>query len=152
MSWVNLDDVYVNKTGGAIAGNLSVGGALTINDAKGSGGTYNVANEITTLRDSVSRTPAVIAHTTSTSFATYRVDLSNYRILSLVTSTSDDRPLASTVFTPDYLIKSCPTADKCAMCVYPIEPNAYAAQVYYSNNILYIKSLSVYDKAMLIAF
>lgn len=59
MSWVNLDDVYVNKTGGAIAGNLSVGGALTINDAKGSGGTYNVANEITTLRDSVSRTPKI---------------------------------------------------------------------------------------------
>lgn len=56
MSWVNLDDVYVNQTGGAIAGNLSVGGALTINDAKGSGGTYNVANEITTLRDSVSPT------------------------------------------------------------------------------------------------
>lgn len=55
MSWVNLDDVYVNKTGGAIAGNLSVGGALTINNAKGSGGTYNVANEITTLRDSVSK-------------------------------------------------------------------------------------------------
>ena len=56
MSWVNLDDVYVNKTGDSIAGNLSVGGALTINDAKGSSGTYNVANEITTLRDSVSPT------------------------------------------------------------------------------------------------
>ena len=56
MSWVNLDDVYVNKSGDSIAGNLSVGGALTINDAKGSGGTYNVANEITTLRDSVSPT------------------------------------------------------------------------------------------------
>lgn len=55
MSWVNLDDVYVNKTGGTIAGDLSVNGALTINDAKGSGGTYNVANEITTLRDSVSQ-------------------------------------------------------------------------------------------------
>lgn len=55
MSWVNLDDVYVNKSGDSIAGNLSVGGALTINDAKGSGGTYNVANEITTLRDSVSQ-------------------------------------------------------------------------------------------------
>ena len=54
MSWVNLDDVYVNKSGDSIAGDLSVGGALTINDAKGSGGTYNVANEITTLRDSVS--------------------------------------------------------------------------------------------------
>lgn len=55
MSWVNLNDVYVNQTGGAIAGDLSVGGALTINDAKGGGGTYNVANEITTLRDSVSQ-------------------------------------------------------------------------------------------------
>lgn len=56
MSWVNLDDVYVNKTGDTIAGNLSVGGALTVNDGKGTGTTYNVANEITTLRDSVSPT------------------------------------------------------------------------------------------------
>lgn len=62
MSWVNLDDVYVNKTGGAIAGNLSVGGALTINDAKGSGGTYNVANEITTLRDSVSHGDTLVLY------------------------------------------------------------------------------------------
>ena len=59
MSWVNLDDVYVNKSGDSIAGNLSVGGALTINDAKGTGGTYNVANEITTLRDSVSHVLAM---------------------------------------------------------------------------------------------
>lgn len=56
MSWVNLDDVYVNKSGDSIAGNLSVGGALTINNAKGTGGMYNVANEITALRDSVSPT------------------------------------------------------------------------------------------------
>ena len=55
MSWVNLDDVYVNKSGDSIAGNLSVGGALTINDGKGTNTTYNVANEITTLRDSVSQ-------------------------------------------------------------------------------------------------
>lgn len=54
MSWVNLDDVYVNKSGDTIAGDLSVGGALTINDGKGADTTYNVANEITTLRDSVS--------------------------------------------------------------------------------------------------
>lgn len=60
MSWVNLDDVYVNKSGDSIAGNLSVGGALTINDAKGTGGMYNVANEITTLRDSVSHTINVL--------------------------------------------------------------------------------------------
>ena len=55
MSWVNLNDVYVNKTGGAIAGDLSVGGALTVNDGKGTNSTYNVANEITTLRDCVSQ-------------------------------------------------------------------------------------------------
>lgn len=55
MSWVNLDDVYVNKSGDSIAGNLSVGGTLTINDGKGTDTTYNVANEITTLRDSVSQ-------------------------------------------------------------------------------------------------
>ena len=54
MGWVNLNDVYVNKTGDTIAGNLSVGGALTVNDGKGTNTTYNVANEITTLRNSVS--------------------------------------------------------------------------------------------------
>ncbi len=55
MSWVNLDDVYVNKTGDTIAGDLSVNGALKVNDGKGTNTTYNVANEITTLRDSVSK-------------------------------------------------------------------------------------------------
>lgn len=59
MSWVNLNDVYVNKSGDSIAGNLSVGGALTVNDGKGSGGTYNVANEITALRDSASEITAL---------------------------------------------------------------------------------------------
>lgn len=63
MSWVNLDDVYVNKTGDSIAGNLSVGGTLTINNAKGNGGTYNVANEITTLRDSVSQVSQSLSKT-----------------------------------------------------------------------------------------
>lgn len=55
MSWVNLNDVYVNQTGGTIAGDLSINGALTVNDGKGTNTTYNVANEITTLRDSVSQ-------------------------------------------------------------------------------------------------
>lgn len=55
MSWVNLDNVYVNKTGDTITGDLSVGGTLTINDGKGTNTTYNVANEITKLRGSVSR-------------------------------------------------------------------------------------------------
>lgn len=63
MSWINLDDVYVNKTGDSIAGNLSVGGTLTINNAKGNGGTYNVANEITTLRDSVSKASQSLSKT-----------------------------------------------------------------------------------------
>ena len=59
MSWVNLNDVYVNQTGGTIAGDLSVNGALTVNDGKGTNTTYNVANEITTLRDSVSHVPKI---------------------------------------------------------------------------------------------
>lgn len=56
MSWVNLNDVYVNKTGGTITGDLTVNGSIKVNDGKGDGGIYNVANEITTLRDSVSPT------------------------------------------------------------------------------------------------
>ena len=63
MSWVNLNDVYVNKTGDTIDGNLSVGGALTINDGKGTDTTYNVANEITTLRDSVSQVSQSLSKT-----------------------------------------------------------------------------------------
>lgn len=63
MSWVNLNDVYVNKTGDTIAGDLSVGGALTVNDGKGTNTTYNVANEITTLRDSVSQVSQSLSKT-----------------------------------------------------------------------------------------
>lgn len=55
MSWVNLNDTYVNKTGDTIAGDLSVNGALNVNDGKGTGTTYNVANEITALRDHTSK-------------------------------------------------------------------------------------------------
>ena len=55
MAWVNLNDVYVNKTGGTITGDLTVNGSIKVNDGKGDGGIYNVANEITTLRDSVSQ-------------------------------------------------------------------------------------------------
>lgn len=55
MSWVNLNDTYVNKTGDTIAGDLSVNGALNINDGKGTGTTYNIANEITALRDHTSK-------------------------------------------------------------------------------------------------
>ena len=72
MSWVNLDDVYVNKSGDSIAGNLSVGGALTINDGKGTDTTYNVANEITTLRDSVSLT--LLATTNGTAKANININ------------------------------------------------------------------------------
>ena len=73
-------------------------------------------------------------------------------MLSIVVLTDDNRPLASTLFTPEYLINNCTTVDKTALSVYPVEPNAYAAAVYYSNNVLYIKSISVFDKAALIAF
>ena len=55
MSWVNLDDAYVNKTGDTIAGDLSVNGALSVNDGKGTDTAYNVANAITTLKNSASK-------------------------------------------------------------------------------------------------
>lgn len=55
MTWVNLNDVYVKNTGGTINGDLNVNGAITVNDGSGNGTKYNVANEISTLRDSVSR-------------------------------------------------------------------------------------------------
>ena len=74
MSWVNLNDVYVNKTGDTIAGDLSVGGALTINDGKGTDTTYNVANEITTLRDSVSQSEwKVIKGNMDTNHLAYKI-------------------------------------------------------------------------------
>lgn len=152
MSWVNLDDVYVNKTGDSIAGNLSVGGTLTINNAKGNGGTYNVANEITTLRDSVSQW-CLIAHNSGTSYAPYSADdLFKYKMVSLVAATKDYRPLASTVFMIDFLIMYCTSADKAAACIYAPEPNAYSANVYYQNSKIYIKSTSTWDTALLIAF
>lgn len=65
MSWVNLNDIYVNKTGDTVIGDLSVNGTLTANgDLTANGGLtvkkdstiYNVADEISTLRDSVSQT------------------------------------------------------------------------------------------------
>lgn len=152
MSWVNLDDVYVNKTGDSIAGNLSVGGTLTINNAKGNGGTYNVANEITTLRDSVSQW-CLIAHNSGTSYAPCSADdLSKYKMVSLVAATKDYRPLASTVFMIDFLTMYCTSANKAAECIYAPEPNAYSASVYYQNSKIYIKSISTWDTALLIAF
>lgn len=152
MSWVNLDDVYVNKTGDSIAGNLSVGGTLTINNAKGNGGTYNVANEITTLRDSVSKC-RLIAQNSDTSYASYSADdLSKYKMVSLVAATKDYRPLASTVFMTDFLTTYCTSASKAAESVYAPEPNAYSAGLYYQNGKIYIKSKSTWDTALLIAF
>ena len=73
-------------------------------------------------------------------------------MLSIVVLTTDNRPLASTLFIPEYLINNCQTANKAALCTYPVEPNAYAASVYYSNNVLYMKSISNFDKTALIAF
>lgn len=73
-------------------------------------------------------------------------------MLSIVVSTVDNRPLASTLFISEHLINNCQTVDRAALCVYPVEPNAYAASVYYSNNVLYMKSISGFDKTVLIAF
>lgn len=61
MSWVSLNDVYVNKNGGTVNGNLAVNGSLTIDSAKGDGSTYNVANQITSLNSG----KAALSHTHS---------------------------------------------------------------------------------------
>lgn len=50
-NWVNLNDVYVPSNGGSINGDLGVKGTLTIDDKTGNNTTYDVANEITALRD-----------------------------------------------------------------------------------------------------
>lgn len=73
-------------------------------------------------------------------------------MLGLVALTTDDRPLASTLLTPKYLVNNCTSPAKAAVSVYAPEPNAYTANVYCSNNILYMKTQSIYDKAALIAF
>lgn len=53
-NWVNLNDVYVPANGGSVNGDLGVKGTLTVDDKTGNNTTYDVANEITALRDSVS--------------------------------------------------------------------------------------------------
>lgn len=89
MSWVNLDDVYVNKTGDTIAGDLSVGGALTINDGKGTDTTYNVANEITTLRDSVSQTKLLWSGSVYGGGSFVVPELKEYTFVEVVMSNAD---------------------------------------------------------------
>lgn len=72
MAWTNLDDVYVSANGGTIAGDLNVNGTLTINDKKGTNTTYDVASQITSLRDSVSHiqsgTESVTPETANTAY------------------------------------------------------------------------------------
>lgn len=95
----------------------------------------------------------LIAHNSGTSYAPYSADdLSKYKMVSLVAATKDYRPLASTVFTIDFLTMYCTSADKAAACIYAPEPNAYTANVYYQNSKIYIKSTSTWDTALLIAF
>jgi len=44
MAWVDLNDVYVPKTGGTVTGNLEVDGTLTLND--NNGGTATVGDYV----------------------------------------------------------------------------------------------------------
>lgn len=61
MAWVSFNDIYVNKAGGSVSGNLSVNGALNINSGKGDGSTYNVATQLTNLNNN----KAAVSHTHS---------------------------------------------------------------------------------------
>lgn len=90
MSWVNLNDVYVNQTGGTIAGDLSVNGALTVNDGKGTNTTYNVANEITTLRDSVSQTKLLWSGSVYCGGSFVVPELKEYTLVEVVAANADD--------------------------------------------------------------
>lgn len=90
MSWVNLNDVYVNQTGGTIAGDLSVNGALTVNDGKGTNTTYNVANEITTLRDSVSQIKLLWSGSVYGGGSFVVPELKEYTFVEVVTSNADE--------------------------------------------------------------
>lgn len=90
MSWVNLNDVYVNQTGGTIAGDLSVNGALTVNDGKGTNTTYNVANEITTLRDSVSQTKLLWSGSVYGGGSFVVPELKEYTFVEVVASNADE--------------------------------------------------------------
>ena len=66
-NWVNLNDVYVPANGGSVNCDLGVKGTLTVDDKTGNNTTYDVANEITALRDYVSQT-------------TYNVEPSNSKL------------------------------------------------------------------------
>lgn len=90
MSWVNLNDVYVNQTGGTIAGDLSVNGALTVNDGKGTNTTYNVANEITTLRNSVSQIKLLWSGSVYGGDSFVVPGLKEYTFVEVVMSNADD--------------------------------------------------------------
>lgn len=90
MSWVNLNDVYVNQTGGTIAGDLSVNGALTVNDGKGTNTTYNVANEITTLRDSVSHAELLWSGSVYGGGSFVVPNLNEYTFIDVVCSNADE--------------------------------------------------------------
>lgn len=151
MSWVNLNDVYVNQTGGTIAGDLSINGALTVNDGKGTNTTYNVANEITTLRDSVSQAPVEVAKTSgSTSYESFKVDLPTTKMGCLI-CVYNNRPLCSTVFPISHFIKYNTNASNCVDCYYVSDINLHAT-AYYQNGYLYLQSGNKAVKATFVVF
>ena len=51
MPWKSLGDLYLPKTGGSISGSLAVNGNLTVNDGSGNDTTYDLASEISELKD-----------------------------------------------------------------------------------------------------
>ena len=116
MSWVNLNDVYVNKTGDTIAGDLSVNGALTVNDGKGTNTTYNVANEITTLRDSVSQTKLLWSGSVYGGGSFVVPGLKEYTFVEVVTSNADENHWGALCFNDMNALKS--TDDAYVMWVY----------------------------------
>ena len=104
-SWKSFNDVYVPNTGGDITGDLEVSGNLTVNDGSGEGTTYDVAAEITELKDAWDSVSQINVGTGSSVIkrgfvATFiigeNVTLSTWTTTKILTLPEGYRPIAST--------------------------------------------------------
>lgn len=73
-------------------------------------------------------------------------------MISLVTATTDYRPLGSTVMPVDHFTAFCTSNAKRAQTTFALEPTNYEADAYYLNGYIYIKSRTIYDMSYVFAF
>lgn len=112
----------------------------------------SLTTAVNNLQDSVSKW-CEIANTTSTSYIRFdATDLNKYKMMSLVTATTDYRPLCSTVIPVDHFTAFCTSDAKCVQTSFALEPTNYQASAYYLNGYIYIKSRTIYDRSYVFAF